>query len=70
MTNHTWRYIACDGQHWVHHSSTGHRGIDSIGVGLGEDILGPFPSRKLAIKVCNALTNAHRAGYISAQPIP
>lgn len=45
---------------YVHHSSRGYgHGSDSIGVGLGEDVLGPFSSHKMAQGVACALTNAH-----------
>ena len=57
---HTWKAAGSDGR-WVHHSSGG-SGSDSIGVGLGEDVLGPFTSRKLARFVAAALTSAYEAG--------
>lgn len=38
---HTWNAGGSNGR-WVHHSSGYSSGSDSIGVGLGEDVLGPF----------------------------
>jgi hypothetical protein len=39
-----------------------HHGCDTIGVGLGNDVLGPFPSAKLARKVADALNEAYALG--------
>lgn len=48
----------------VHHSSRGYgHGSDSIGVGLGEDRLGPFPSQKMAARVADAMTHAYELGW-------
>lgn len=58
---HTWQAGGSQAR-WVHHSSGG-SGTDSIGVGLGEDVLGPFSSRKLAVTVADALNNAYRLGW-------
>ena len=60
---HTWKAVGSQGW-WVHHSSGG-SGSDSIGVGQGEDVLGPFSSHKLAVKVADALSNAYLAGQRS-----
>jgi hypothetical protein len=62
---HTWKAEGSHGR-WVHHSSGG-SGSDSIGVGLGEDVLGPFSSQKLARTVACALTNAYAAGLKDAR---
>jgi len=59
-TEHTWKPAGSGGR-WVAHSSTGH-GADMIGVGQGEDMLGPFASGRQARTVANALENAYRAG--------
>lgn len=60
---HHWRRGGSEGR-YVHHSSddAGH-GTDSIGVGLGEDVLGPFSSARLAGQVADALNNAYRLGW-------
>lgn len=59
---HYWRIDGSQG-HYVHHTtSPSRRGTDSIGVGAGEDVLGPFPSAKLAQQIANALNNAYKAG--------
>ena len=54
---HTWRTAG----RMVLHSTQGGR-VDAVGVGLGEDTLGPFPSDKLAATVADALSNAYQAG--------
>lgn len=65
---HTWKSGGSHGQ-WVLHSSTGKAGdsSDSIGVGQGEDFIGPFSTRRtggrtMAETVADALTNAYEAG--------
>ncbi len=60
MTSHTWK-TGGPGNRQVLHSTSG-RGSDAIGVGLGEDVLGPFASQKLAQQVAGALENAYLAG--------
>jgi hypothetical protein len=55
---HTWKTQG----HLVLHSSTAGHSCDSVGVGLGEDRLGPFSSLKLAQTVADALANAYLAG--------
>jgi len=62
---HTWR-VGGTGGHWVHHSSGG-SGCDSIGVGLGQDVIGPFGSVKLARKVADALNSAYELGFRDAR---
>jgi hypothetical protein len=57
---HTWKPAGSGGR-WVAHSSTGH-GADMIGVGQGEDMLGPFASGRQARIMADALENAYRAG--------
>ncbi|HEY1705494.1 MAG TPA: hypothetical protein VGG75_37895 [Trebonia sp.] len=60
--DHYWKASGSQG-HWVHHSSRGPcSGSDSTGVGLGEDVLGPFSSQKLAREVAAALNHAYEAG--------
>lgn len=65
--SHAWCAAGSQGK-WVHHTSrhdpvTGHHhGCDTIGVGLGNDVLGPFPSAKLARKVADALNEAYALG--------
>jgi hypothetical protein len=51
------------------HNSGGGSGSDSIGVELGEDMIGPFSTRRpkgggrtLAEKVADALTHAYEVG--------
>lgn len=64
--NHTWKAAGSNGA-WVHHSAGG-SGTDSIGVGLNEDVLGPFGTshrrggQTQAEMVADALNNAHAAG--------
>ena len=61
MTHH-WRVDGSQG-HYVHHTTADSgRGTDSIGVGLNEDVLGPFSSARLAQVVANALNNAYALG--------
>jgi hypothetical protein len=65
MTNHTWRAGGSNGR-WVLHSTTGH-GSDGIGVGAGEDYLGPLGTQRVAGRsmaeiIAAALTNAYLAG--------
>ena len=63
--SHYWRAGGSQG-HYVHHTaSESRRGTDSIGVGPGEDVLGPFGSAKLAQQVATALNNAYLAGQRS-----
>lgn len=65
---HTWK-AAGSGGRWVHHSSRADgTGSDSIGVGLGEDVLGPFTSRKMARVVADALNNAYQLGKKDGLP--
>lgn len=57
---HTWRADGSQGK-YVHHSSApGGRGSDTVG-GVS-DVLGPFPSQKLAIAVAAELNNAYELG--------
>ncbi len=69
---HHWYNAGTQGR-WVHHTSrydpkTGHsHGSDSIGVGLGEDILGPFPSARLARKVADAMNRAFALGQLQVR---
>jgi hypothetical protein len=67
---HYWKPGGSHGQ-WVLHSSAGKAGdaSDSAGVGLGEDVLGPFSTRRtggktLAETVADALNNAYAAGRL------
>ncbi|HEY1700759.1 MAG TPA: hypothetical protein VGG75_13685 [Trebonia sp.] len=62
---HTWKSGGSHGK-WVLHSAGG-SGSDSIGVGLAEDMLGPFSSQKLAGTVADALANAYEAGLKDGQ---
>jgi hypothetical protein len=39
-----------------------------IGVGAGEDMIGPFSSGRLARTVANALANAYQAGRSTRDP--
>ena len=60
---HHWRRDGSQG-HYVHHTTADSgRGTDAIGVGLSEDVLGPFSSAKLAGQVADALNNAYRLGW-------
>ncbi len=56
---HAWKSGGSDGR-WVGHTSTG-KGSDNIGVGIGENVLGPF-SQRMAVKLADALNNAYEAG--------
>lgn len=64
--NHTWRAGGSGGK-WVHHSSGG-SGSDSIGVGLGNDVLGPYGSVKLARITAAALNDAYELGQRGIAP--
>jgi hypothetical protein len=60
---HTWRATGAYDRWYTEHSSREGGSTDSIGVGLGEDRVGPFGSRRLAQKVADALGNAYRLGW-------
>jgi hypothetical protein len=66
--SHTWKAGGGSGA-WVMHNGGGGSGTDEIGVGVNEDMIGPFSTRRpkgggrnLAEIVADALTNAYEAG--------
>jgi hypothetical protein len=63
---HTWKPGGSGGA-WVMHSTREGHTSDSIGVGHGEDMIGPFSTRRIAGRklsevVAGALANAYSAG--------
>jgi hypothetical protein len=59
---HSWQAYSANGTWRVAHTSEPERHtIDSVGVGLGEDEI-LMPTKRLAVKIADALTNAYQAG--------